>query len=134
MKYPWTESPLVFAPYVYTFIPIFVAIDIIGIIPIYTSLTTVVPRPDRHKIAVQSIIAAFVLSIAFLVGKTVFSLLGIMVVDFQVAGGALLFVVAIVDLIGGGKPQREPSSQIGVMMIRRGVTSIIIETAPSSGM
>lgn len=114
----WQEYSEYFAPYLYTFIPIFVAIDIVGIIPLYTGLTSEVQPQDRRKIAVQSIVTAFVISIAFLfVGKTVFKLLGITVADFQIAGGALLFVIAIVDLLGEGKPQREGSSQIGIVPI-----------------
>lgn len=114
----WTEYVKLMAPYIYTFIPIFVAIDIIGIIPLYTGLTSEVPEPQRRKVALQAIVTAFVISIAFLfVGKTIFRLLGITVADFQIAGGALLFVIAIVDLISNNKPQRMPSSEIGVVPI-----------------
>jgi multiple antibiotic resistance protein len=114
----WTEYLKLMAPYIYTFIPIFVAIDMIGIIPLYTGLTSEIPEAQRRKIALQAIVTAFVISIAFLfVGKTVFKLLGITVADFQIAGGALLFVLAIVDLIWSDKPQRKPASEIGVVPI-----------------
>jgi len=66
----------------------------------------------------QSIVTAFILSTVFLlVGKTVFKLLGITVADFQIAGGALLFIFAMVDLVGGDKPEREPPSHVGVVPI-----------------
>jgi len=114
----WTEYLKLMVPYIYTFIPIFVAIDIIGVIPLYAGLTEDIPKRHRRKVAIQSIVTAFILSIAFLfVGKTVFKLLGITVADFQIAGGALLFVFAMVDLIGSDKPGREPPSHVGVVPI-----------------
>ncbi len=114
----WHEYFKLMAPYIHTFIPLFVAIDIIGIIPLYTGLTSGIPAEQKRRIAMQSIVTAFVISIAFLlVGKTVFKLLGITVADFQIAGGALLFFLAIVDLVWSGKPQRESSSEIGVVPI-----------------
>jgi multiple antibiotic resistance protein len=47
----------------------------------------------------------------------VFRLLAITVPDFQIAGGALLFVIAIIDIVWGNKPQRQPASGIGVVPI-----------------
>lgn len=118
MNITWNEYFKLMAPYIHTFIPLFVAIDIIGIIPLYSGLTGGIPAEQKRKIAMQSIMTAFIISIAFLfVGKTVFRLLGITVADFQIAGGALLFVLAIIDLVWGGKPQREPSLEIGVVPI-----------------
>jgi len=114
----WAEYLKLMTPYIYTFIPIFVAIDVIGIIPLYLGLTADISRQKRRKIALQSIITAIIISVAFLfIGKTVFKLLGITVGDFQIAGGVLLFVIAIVDIMWGGKPQRETSSEIGVVPI-----------------
>lgn len=106
------------APYAYTFIPIFVAIDVVGMVPLYTGLTAGIPKHQRRKVAAQSIVTAFIISMAFLfVGKSVFRLLGITVADFQIAGGALLFVLAMVDLVGGTKPQESLSTDIGVVPI-----------------
>jgi multiple antibiotic resistance protein len=105
-------------PYIYTFIPLFVAIDTIGIVPVYVGLTSGIPEDKRRKIVMQSIVTAFIISVIFLfVGKWVFKLLGITVADFQIAGGALLFVLAVLDLVSGGKPQREFDTEIGVVPI-----------------
>jgi multiple antibiotic resistance protein len=118
MSHFWNVYFDLMAPYLYSFIPIFVAIDIIGIIPLYISLTAEIPPSNRRTIAMQSIVTAFIISLAFLfIGKTVFRLLGITIADFQIAGGALLFVLAIVDIILGSKPQRETASQVGVVPI-----------------
>ena len=40
MNTVWHEYFKLMAPYIHTFIPLFVAIDIIGIIPLYTGLTS----------------------------------------------------------------------------------------------
>ena len=123
----WTEYLKLMEPYIYTFIPIFVAIDIIGVIPIYAMLTAEVPKRHRRKIALQSLVTVLVLSTAFLlVGKTVFKLLGISVADFQIAGGALLFAFALADLIGGDRPAGKSFSHVGVVPI---ATPIIVGPA-----
>ncbi|MBI5115530.1 MarC family protein [Candidatus Poribacteria bacterium] len=114
----WTEYLRLMRPYIYTFIPLFVAIDTIGIVPVYAGLTSGIPEQQRRKIVMQSIVTAFIISVIFLfIGKWVFKLLGITVADFQIAGGALLFVLAVLDLVSGGKPQREPDTEIGVVPI-----------------
>ena len=123
----WTEYFKLMTPYIYTFIPIFVAIDVIGIIPMYIGLTADISRQRRRKIALESILTAIIISVAFLfIGKTVFRVLGITVGDFQIAGGVLLFIIAIVDIMWGGKPQRESTTEIGVVPIG---TPIIIGPA-----
>jgi multiple antibiotic resistance protein len=115
MESLWTEFLKAITPFVRTFIPIFVAVDVIGMIPLYTGLTGQIPKNHRSRIAGQSIVTALIISIAFLfVGKTIFEFLGITVEDFQIAGGVLLFVLAVVDLIGG-KTLTETTPQMGVV-------------------
>src|SRR5512139_604531 len=82
------------------FIPLFVAFDALGILPIFVFLTSEMTRPERKKVVSQSALTDFLVGIGFLVaGKSVFDLLGITVSDFKVAGGILLFIIAVVDLI-----------------------------------
>ncbi|MGD1042884.1 MAG: MarC family protein [Sedimentisphaerales bacterium] len=83
-----------------SFIPLFVAVDAIGVLPIFVSLTEGLDKQQKNKIIVQSMVTAFLLAVSFiLVGKLVFKLLGITIGDFMVAGGALLFCIAIIDLM-----------------------------------
>ena len=105
-------------PYIHSFIQIFVAMDAIGIIPLYSALTVGLSKQHRRHTAIQAIITAFLIALAFLfVGKTIFRLLGITVADFQIAGGALLFILAVIDLVSSEKTQRLPASDIGVVPI-----------------
>ncbi len=81
------------------FIPVFVAVDAIGILPIYISLTKGLTDAEKRKVLVQSFFTGVFLALSFiLVGKWIFGLLGITVNDFMIAGGAILFVIAIRDL------------------------------------
>jgi len=105
-------------PYIHSFIPMFVAIDAIGIIPLYSSYTVGLSDEVRRRVAMQAIVTAFLIALAFLfVGRTIFLLLGITVADFQIAGGILLFVLAVIDLVAREKPERMPAAEIGVVPI-----------------
>ena len=85
------------------FIPVFVAIDPVGIVPMFLSLTRGYEAAERRKIVLDSILTATVIGIIFvLAGKTIFLLLGITIQDFAIAGGALLFILSIIDLLGDG--------------------------------
>jgi multiple antibiotic resistance protein len=98
------------------FIPIFVAVDAIGVLPIYVSLTQGVKKEERPTIIVQSVITALCLAIGFIfLGKALFRLLGITLSDFMVAGGILLFIIAIIDLINPSKRRRVPSRDLGAV-------------------
>ncbi len=100
------------------FIPFFVAFNVLGILPIFVSLTSEMPQPERNRVARQSILTGFLVSVAFLgAGKSVFALLGITVPDFQIAGGILLFIISIVDLIFPEKTRTFPKETMGVVPI-----------------
>jgi multiple antibiotic resistance protein len=73
---------------------------------------------ERRKVVRQSILTAFLVSIGFLmVGQSVFAFLGILVSDFKVAGGILLFILAVVDLIFPEKTRTFPKETLGVVPI-----------------
>ena len=94
----------IFKPFVLTFIPIFVAVDAIGNIPLFISIVEGTSKKQRHKIIVDSVITATVVAILFLViGKWVLRLIGISIADFQIAGGVLLFVISVWLLLPGSK-------------------------------
>ncbi|MBI5049869.1 MAG: MarC family protein [Nitrospirae bacterium] len=101
-----------------TFIPIFVAIDIFAVLPVFISVTSEVEDIERKKIIRHSIITALVVSLAFVaVGEAVFNILGITVNDFKIAGGLVLLVIAVLDLIRYGGERRKVEDTIGVVPI-----------------
>ena len=99
-----------------SFIPIFVAVDAVGVLPIFVSLTEGIQRSERAKIIVQSMLTALCLAVGFIfLGKAVFRILGITIGDFMVAGGAILFCLAITDIINPVKKRRIPTEQLGAV-------------------
>jgi multiple antibiotic resistance protein len=99
-------------------IPIFVAIDIFGLLPIFISLTSNYTPEQNTTVVKQSTLTAFLVSISFIaIGKLVFSALGITIADFQVAGGILLLILSINDIIYPNRPTRNPSSSMGIVPI-----------------
>ena len=100
------------------FIPLFVAFNALGILPIFASLTTEMSEPEQKRVIHQSVLTAFLVSIGFLViGKTIFALLGILVSDFQIAGGILLFIISIIDLIFPERTRTFPKETLGIVPI-----------------
>jgi len=106
------------------FIPLFVAVDAIGILPLYLGLVETFDDVRRRRIIVQSVLTAISVAAAFVVaGQPLLRLLGISPGDFMVAGGALLFVISLHDLMTVGKIRHavDPSTvgavPIGVPLI-----------------
>lgn len=98
------------------FIPIFVAVDAIGVLPIFVSLTEGLKQRERSKIIIESMLTATCLAVGFiLVGKAVFRLLNVTMGDFMIAGGAILFCLAITDIINPAKKRRIPSKELGAV-------------------
>jgi multiple antibiotic resistance protein len=115
-----------------TFIPIFVAMDPFGLLPIFTSLTSEMSAKDKSKVIRLSTLTALIVSIAFVfIGQGIFRVLGITVADFKIAGGLLLLVIAIMELSGRGQQQKDPQDigivPLGVpMLVGPAVLTIVI--------
>ncbi|HEY4716426.1 MAG TPA: MarC family protein [bacterium] len=100
------------------FVPIFVAIDVIGILPFFLSITEKLSGKARSWIVRQSVITALAIGLGFLfLGRPVFNFLGITVADFKIAGGLLLLVLAITDLLFPGKTRISSATMLGVVPI-----------------
>jgi multiple antibiotic resistance protein len=82
------------------FIPLFVAIDPVGLAAIFLGLGQNIAPAQRHKIANQATWTGGLVALGFLfLGQSVFKAVGISVNDFQIAGGLILFILAAKDLI-----------------------------------
>lgn len=98
------------------FIPVFVAVDAIGTLPIYISLTEKMERDDKRRVLAESLLTALCLAVGFIfLGKLIFRFLGITVGDFMVAGGAVLFCIAILDILGSQSERKISQKQLGVV-------------------
>ncbi len=90
------------------FVPLFVAVDAIGNIPIFLGLTHGITGAPLRRLVVQSVITAAAVGLAFLAGGAVLlRMLGITVADFMVAGGILLFVISMGDILSSQKSEEQ---------------------------
>lgn len=101
-----------------SFIPIFVAMDAIGILPMFIGFTEHLKKRERQRTIIQSIITAFIIGIVFLfLGRWIFKILGVQVSDFKIAGGAVLLAISLRDILQYDKARRLPSETMGAVPI-----------------
>lgn len=78
-------------PFWLCFVPLFVAVDAIGVLPMFMSLTQNIDSRRIRRVIYQSIVTATMVALIFLaIGTWVLKLLGITVGDFMVAGDPAL--------------------------------------------
>ena len=107
---------MLFTEFLEFFIPLFVAIDPIGMVPVVLALTADMTPRHRRRISIEAVAAATVIAIGFiLVGRSLFGFLGISADDFRIAGGIILLVLAVVDLLAYGKPAVHETSMVGLV-------------------
>jgi multiple antibiotic resistance protein len=82
--------------WVQTFVVLFVVVDPVGLAPIFTALTLGSSPTDRRRMAFKgTALAAGILVAVMLLGHHVLRWLGIGLPAFRIAGGVLLFLLAI---------------------------------------
>ncbi len=105
-----------FKTFLLSFIPLFVAIDVIGAIPLFISLTNDIEMPKRNRLITDSTLTALIVAVIFLFGgKMIFNYLGITENDFRVGGGILLLILSVVDLVFSSDKPKKPDTTIGVV-------------------
>lgn len=100
------------------FIPLFVAIDVFGVLPLFVALTSELEEHRRKVLTLEATATALVVSLLFLAaGKLLFSFLGITESDFRVGGGIVLLLLAVNDLLFSKERKRDPDATVGVVPI-----------------
>jgi len=108
--------PHLIEKFLLAFIPVFVAIDPIGLTALFLGLGTHAPQEQRTKQALLGIVTGLCVSVVFIfLGKIIFAALGITVADFQVAGGLILLVLAVRELVGINGQSRGGGDEFGVV-------------------
>jgi multiple antibiotic resistance protein len=93
-----------------SFIPLFFALDALGVLPLYARFSVNLDKAKRDKVLRDSIITAFLVTLIFIVfGNKVLLYLNISIHDFLIAGGVILFIISARDLVGGGRD--DPAGQ-----------------------
>src|SRR2546423_10182845 len=89
------------------FIPVFVAIDPIGLVALFIGLGTSASPEKRKEQAFIGIFTGLCVAIGFIfLGKIIFAALRITVADFLIAGGLILPILASPGLVSLWTPYR----------------------------
>ncbi|HEX8642578.1 MAG TPA: MarC family protein [Allosphingosinicella sp.] len=100
------------ALFVSAFVTLFVIIDPPGCAPIFASLTREAPPAQRRAMAVRSVmIAAGILVFFALLGEDLLEVLGIGLPAFRIAGGIMLFMIALDMVFERRTARREHRAQ-----------------------
>jgi multiple antibiotic resistance protein len=90
---------------------LFIIVDPLGNIPIFVGLTENITEAQRRKTFNTAMIVAFVLLLVFsFTGQGIFTVFGISINSFEVAGGVLLLIIAVRILISGFHERTESES------------------------
>ncbi|MBW1989762.1 MAG: MarC family protein [Deltaproteobacteria bacterium] len=89
------------------FVPLFVAVDPLGILPIFIGFTADMEKAEVRRVIFYTMVTATAVALVFLyAGTAVLRVLGITVADFMVAGGVVLLVLSVSDLASPHKERR----------------------------
>lgn len=92
--------------FISAFVTLFVVIDPPGCAPIYASMTTGASEAQRRSMAIRAVMIATAILVVFaLWGKQVLGVLGIDLDSFRIAGGIMLFLIAM-DMVFEKRTQR----------------------------
>jgi multiple antibiotic resistance protein len=98
------------------FIPLFVAIDPVGLVPLFLAVTAPMTAARRRRVSFEAVATATVLAIGFMfLGEALFQFLGIRDYDFMIGGGVVLLVLAVMDLVTHGKPAVVEADMVGIV-------------------
>lgn len=87
-----------------SFVPLFVAVDAIGLIPLFMAFTEGVETGRVRSVIFQSVMTAFGVALFFIfAGPALLRFMGVTVADFMIAGGILLLVISMTDILAGEK-------------------------------
>src|SRR5690554_350569 len=94
------------------FITLFVVIDPPGCAPIYASLTRDASSAQRRKMAIRAVIvAALILAVFSIFGEQLLGALSISLDSFRIAGGIMLFMIALEMVFEKRTQRREDRAQ-----------------------
>ena len=89
-----------FYDFVRIFIPLAVVIDPAGMLPVFLAITQRYTPSQRRRIAKRASLAAALIGVGFIAfGQLILGVMGVHFADFQIAGGILLVILCIIDVL-----------------------------------
>ena len=102
----------------HAFVPLFIAFDGVGLLPVFWQLSRRLSPRERQHAATEAARTAFIVTALFLwVSRPVFSLMGLELADVMVAGGSILFVLSLRELLLPAKSSKIRDVHLGVVPI-----------------
>lgn len=102
--------------FILAFIPLFVAVDPFGLLPVFVALTHGLDPQQKAKVIRESLATALGVAVIFLfVGRYILQVVGVTVSDFMIAGGLILFVLAVIELVTPKGAIAGMASDLGVV-------------------
>ena len=79
-----------------SFVPVFVIVSPLGVVPMFLGMTQNDAPDHRRRTAwIAAIASTVTLVLASLIGQHIFDFFGVSVDAFRIAGGILLFIIAL---------------------------------------
>ena len=101
-----------------SFTSILILVDPIAVVPTYLVITQGQSQAQRRLTAARACIAATILLVAFAaLGTSIFGLFGISMPAFRIAGGLILWLVAM-DMLHGARTTQEGSPEISEATVK----------------
>ena len=98
--------------FITSFVTLFVIIDPIGLTPIFLALTQGLSAKQRRSIALRaSVTSVIILALFTLFGEAVLGFIGISMPAFRIAGGLMLFLLAVDMLFEKRSERREKRTE-----------------------
>ena len=121
--YTEIRGPFMMLFTIQAFVTFFTVIDPIGLAPVVIGLTAHLNEEQRSKIVTRAVlISAAIIAFFALVGRFLLDRLGISLYAFNIAGGALLFLVAVDMLFGRPSGVRETKTETEEAMTREDIS------------
>lgn len=106
-----------FKDFYLVFVPLLVAMDPLAVLPFLVPFLGSIPRERRRRVVNISLLTGLGVGLFFLgLGRFVFIVLGIETSDFLIAGGAILMVLALRELLSSTSGQA-PIAQSELMAV-----------------
>src|SRR3989339_416745 len=96
-------------------IALFIITDAPGNLPFFIGLTEELPKPEKRKVFATAILTGFIMLVIFLfAGMAILDLFNVTLNDFKIAGGILLFWIAI-EIMLRGRVNFEHKEDVGIV-------------------
>ncbi len=95
-----------------TFIPIFVSMDVLGMVPLFISLTEKFSTRLKVKLILIAVLTGLILALIIIYfGTQIFNALGITINDFRIAGGIILLGLSLNDLLFSSEKRKSQDDE-----------------------